>query len=198
MNINLSEQDHGTSEESDDSTPEHSVQAEQAPSESPAPTDQELVTKEPEASNENVPTPGAESDQAQGQPTAAQFHPTIPLALPAGKSRLLGGKRTRGLLGALAAILIVLALILVMPSSKHTPLSSNTSSGKSSNLSKIPSANSATTSNNSSLLSPGIDNNSLSSDLSNINTSMNQENTDQNSTTNALNDSSQQISVPTN
>lgn len=97
---------------------------------------------------------------------------------------------------SMAGAVAVLAIVFVA-----SPLWKNVTHNSKNNT-QTTAANTAQTSNtpggNSGSLPAGTDDASLASDLASIQSSQNQENTDQSSATNTLNDSSQQVAIPTN
>lgn len=92
-------------------------------------------------------------------------------------------------LGSLAVIVIVFAIL----SSGSNTFSSKTPTSK---PSKTTSGSSQTS--NSTPAAAGTDNSSLANYLDGVASSINQENTDQNSANQSVNDSQQEITVPTN
>jgi hypothetical protein len=92
---------------------------------------------------------------------------------------------------ALAGSLIVIVLVFIA-----LPIGNHKSALKNDNPVASQSANTPA-SQTATQPATGTDNAGLASDLSDIDSSMNQENNDQNSANSALNDSAQQISVPT-
>lgn len=94
--------------------------------------------------------------------------------------------------------LAVIAVFVVLPLGGHTFTSKNNANTTATTTQTAPSSNatqnSAATNGSA---STGTDNASLNSDLNSIQSSMNQESSDQNSSNTALNDSQQEVNVPT-
>jgi hypothetical protein len=107
--------------------------------------------------------------------------PIPPKELPRHRSR-----RLWFVLATVAAVVIVIILVLLTRKTEAP--------GKSATM--TTSSNTAAAS--SATLPAGTNNASLSSDVNNIQGSMNQENSDQTTATSTLNDSQQEITVPTN
>ena len=111
-------------------------------------------------------------------------------------------KKRRGIrfwvpLAAGAAIVIALVFVLLPSGKSSTPGSTS----KSANVATTSGGTSTSTTNSqaeSGSIPAGTDNASLASDLSDVQGAMNQEGADQNNANSALNDQSQEITVPTN
>ncbi len=142
------------------------------------------------------PSPGEPAPITSETASQPAVHPTIPLELPSGKKSLIKSPKLWGGLAA-ALIIVIAATFLLMPHSSRL-----SSTGKASINVSLPliarETSSPKTYNIENSLSSGTDNTSLNSDLSNISSSMNQENNDKTSASNSLNDSQQQIAIPTN
>jgi negative regulator of sigma E activity len=112
-----------------------------------------------------------------------------------------GFKAWGSVVGGLVAVLAVVFVIvpLTQNSSTKTDLESNVSSAKGVASNPAKQAPSTTATSKASPAPPaGTDDASLSSDLNSVSSSINQENADQSAANNAINDSSQEIAVPTN
>lgn len=94
------------------------------------------------------------------------------------------------LVGALTVLVVV--FFTFSPTSKLSTTYKNSSPSKSATKVAVQSTNEA-----SSTPAPGTDNSSLNSDMNSVASSMNQESADQGSANSAMNDSQQEIVVPT-
>lgn len=100
---------------------------------------------------------------------------------------------------ALSGALVLLVVVLVaLPSSTPMRLNSNKSSVSSGSTAKSSPASSGSVPTKTVSLPAGSDDASLASDLNGIGSAINQEASDQNSANSALNDQSQEITIPTN
>lgn len=94
----------------------------------------------------------------------------------------------------------LIAIVIILPLGSHTTTGSNTSSGNSTTNQgqPAPSAQSAqSTTNASGSTAAGTDNTSLTNDLNSIDSSTSQESKDQSAANNAMNDQSQEVTIPT-
>lgn len=156
------------------------------------------------AESNNNEAVASSANQEPAVASAMNPQPTIPATLPASKPGKLKSKKLW--LGLIAlVIIIVLLLIILMPSSskkvsvsiRHRQPVVKTKTVKT--VGNLPSTAANSTSGSSTTTLPaGTDSSSLNNDLNSINSSLNQESSDQGLANNALNDSSQEITVPTN
>jgi hypothetical protein len=96
-----------------------------------------------------------------------------------------------------AAVVVVVILIIALPGGGSKQAANSAALKTASKINTQQPAKQSTASTVASATPSGTDNASLENDINSVQSSMNQENTDQNSANSTINDSQQEIAVPT-